>query len=197
MTSRDKLIDATLTLLRSQGFRGTGMNQIVEQSGAPKGSLYHHFPLGKEQLVIETLRTAGRNVEKRISDALRQHADTGKALRAYLEAYAREIRESDFQRGCPVGNVAMDVAATEPNLRTVCNEIFKTWASLIARRLQEDGAPKAEAESLAEFVISSLEGALILCRAQRSTQPLQHAAKRIELLVKNPSAKGGARKGAR
>jgi AcrR family transcriptional regulator len=183
MTSRDRMIGATLRLLRSQGFRGTGMNQIVQESGAPKGSVYHHFPNGKEQLVIETLQVAGANVEKKITEALDSHKDVAKALRHYLEAYAREIGESDFQRGCPVGNVAMDVASSEPKIRSVCDEIFGTWTALIAKKLQVSGLPKTEASSLAEFVLSALEGALILCRAQRSTEPLNRVADRIEVML--------------
>jgi TetR/AcrR family transcriptional repressor of lmrAB and yxaGH operons len=183
MNSRERMIDATLRLLRSQGFRGTGVNQIVQESGAPKGSVYHHFPQGKEQLVIEALREAGTAVETKITQALDSHSDVGTALRAYLEWYGREIRESDFQRGCPVANVAMDVAASEPNIRAVCQEIFGAWTALIAKRLHADGFGKAEADSLAEFVVSSLEGALVLCRAQRSTRPLQRVAKRIEKIL--------------
>jgi AcrR family transcriptional regulator len=183
MNSRERMIEATLRLLRSQGFRGTGLNQIVQESGAPKGSMYHHFPQGKEQLVIETLRSAGAAVEEKIRDALDGQDDVGKGLRRYLESYAREIRASDFQRGCPVGNVAMDVAASEPNIRAVCKEIFAAWTSLIAKRLVKDGVARAEADSLAEFIVSSLEGALILCRAQRSTKPLQRVAHRVEKIL--------------
>jgi TetR/AcrR family transcriptional repressor of lmrAB and yxaGH operons len=183
MGSRQRLVEATLRLLRSQGPTATGMNQIVRESRAPRGSIYHHFPGGKEQLVVEALRTAGDAVAGKIRDALDAHADVADALRAYVEAYAEEIRDSDYRRGCPVGNVAMDAAATSPTIRQVCDEIFAGWAALIAGRLEREGRPKGEAAALSDFVLSALEGALILCRARRSTGPMEAVATRIESML--------------
>jgi TetR/AcrR family transcriptional repressor of lmrAB and yxaGH operons len=177
------MVETTLALLRSQGPRATGMNQIVRESRAPRGSIYHHFPAGKEQLVAEVVRTAGSLVADRIRGALDAHAGVAAALRAYVEAYAEEIRESDYRRGCPVGNVAMDAAATSPALRQVCDEAFSAWTSLIAGRLEAEGRTAAEAASLADFVVSALEGALILCRARRSTAPLAAVAARLEAML--------------
>ena len=183
MNSRQRMIDATLRLLRSQGLRATGMNQIVSASSSPRGSIYHHFPGGKEQLVVEVLWTAGQVVANRIRDVLDTHQTVAEALRAYVLAYAEEIRQADFERGCPVGNVAMDAAATSPTLRQVCDEIFSGWAELIARRLEREGHKTGEAAALAQFVISAVEGALILCRASRSTQPLEGIAARLERML--------------
>ena len=183
MDSRQRMIDATLRLLRSQGLRATGMNQIVRESKAPRGSIYHHFPRGKEQLVVEVLRTAGDAVAAKIRDALEANDDPATALRAFVEGYAEEIRRSDFQRGCPVGNVAMDAAASSSSIRLVCQEIFVAWAALIARRLERHGVPAKEADGLAELVISALEGALILCRARRSTEPMEGIAARMEMML--------------
>lgn len=183
MDSRQRMIEATLRLLRRQGLRATGMNQIVSVSSAPRGSIYHHFPGGKEQLVVEVLWTAGQTVANRIRDALETHGTVAEALQAYLLAYAEEIRLADFERGCPVGNVAMDAAATSPTLRQVCDEIFRGWAELIARRLEREGHKPVDAAALAQFVISAIEGALILCRASRSTQPLEGIAARLERML--------------
>jgi TetR/AcrR family transcriptional repressor of lmrAB and yxaGH operons len=155
------------------------MNQIVAESGAPRGSIYFHFPGGKEQLAVEALRTAGETVALKIREALNAHRDVTRALRAYVESYAEEVRRSDFQRGCPVGNAAMDAAATTPAIREVCDEIFAGWTRLIAQRLERDAFRKKDAESVAEFILASIEGALILCRARRSTEPLERVAQRL------------------
>ncbi len=183
MDSRTRMVDTTLRILRSQGLRATGMNQIVRESRAPRGSIYHHFPGGKEQLVVEALRTAGEAVAAKIRAALDAHADVAEALRAYIDGYAEDIRASDYRRGCPVGNVAMDAAATSPAIRRVCDDIFAGWAALIARRLERERRTRKEARALADFVISSLEGALILCRARRSTEPLAGVAERLERVL--------------
>jgi TetR/AcrR family transcriptional repressor of lmrAB and yxaGH operons len=195
------MVDTTLRILRSQGVRATGINQIVRESRSPRGSIYHHFPGGKEQLVLEALRVAGEAVAGKIRGALDAHADVAAALRAYIDGYAEDIRASDYRRGCPVANVAMDAAATSPAIRHACDEIFAGWAAPIARRLEREGRRPKDAAALAEFVISTLEGALILCRARRSTEPLAGVAARLETLLGAGGANGvggsGPRTGAR
>lgn len=184
MDSRQRMIETTLQLLRTQGLRATGMNQIVAESRAPRGSIYHHFPGGKEQLAIESLRTAGEIVAAKIEHALDSQASVARAVEVYSELYGEEIRQSDFARGCPVGNAAMDASATSPAIREVCDAIFVRWASLIAERLEREGVSKSEAHSLAEFVLASIEGALILCRARRSIQPLESVAARLGAMLR-------------
>jgi AcrR family transcriptional regulator len=179
MDSRQRMIETTIRLLRTQGLRATGINQIVQGSKAPRGSIYFHFPGGKEQLAIEAVRIAGANGTRKIRDALDGHKDTATALRRYIEVYAEEIRESDFQRGCPIANIATDAAATSPPIRTVCAEIFAEWQGHIAKRLERDGFRKRKAEALAELILSSIEGAIIFCRARRSTEPLARVAEHL------------------
>lgn len=183
VTSRQRMIETTLRLLRRQGFSATGMNQIVEESGAPRGSIYHHFPGGKEQLAVEALRTAGRLVVARLRERLDSEQDLGDAIRSFADTFASEFAESGYQRGCPVGNAAMDACATSGTIREVCEEIFTEWQSLLAVRIARAGYSKEEATSLAEFIVSSLEGALILCRARQSAEPLQRVAERVAALL--------------
>jgi AcrR family transcriptional regulator len=183
VNSRDRLIETTVRLLRSQGLCATGMNRIVAESRAPRGSLYHHFPGGKTELTVEALRVAGAAVTERIRTMLDTRDDTASALQKYTRAWVEDVRLSDFQHGCPVGNVAMDAASTTPALRTVCNEIFSEWQGLISARLVRDGVAPKEADSMAEFLVSALEGALILCRARRSTEPLERVADRIGTML--------------
>jgi TetR/AcrR family transcriptional repressor of lmrAB and yxaGH operons len=179
MNARERMIETTLRLLRTQGLRATGMNQIVLESQAPRGSIYHHFPGGKEQLAAEALRTAGAAIAARIRAALDAHRDPSVALRTFIEEYARELRESDYQRGCPIGNAATDATATSESLRGVCAGVFAEWEQLIAQGLERAGFRGKEARALAEFTLASIEGALILCRARRSTEPLARVAKQI------------------
>jgi len=177
------MIEATIRLLRSQGLNATGINDILAASKAQRGSIYFHFPGGKEQLAVEALRTAGATVSAKIRSALNAERNTTTALRRYVSAYAREIRESDYQRGCPVGNVAMDAAATSPRIREACASIFADWQNLIADRLKDDGVAPKEALRLSEFILSALEGALILCRARRSTEPLDQVADQLAVVL--------------
>jgi TetR/AcrR family transcriptional repressor of lmrAB and yxaGH operons len=195
-TSRQRVVDATLLLLRRQGLAATGMNEIVRDSRAPRGSIYHHFPGGKDELVVEALRAGGAAVATLIRDTLAAHADATVALRAFIAIYVQNIRDSDYQQGCPVGNAAMDVAASSAAIRRVCEEIFAGWVALMAEGLRRDGIRPSEAEALAEFMLSSLEGALILCRAQRSTQPLERVADRMEAIIRTAARRPNRRETA-
>ena len=182
-SSRQRAVDATLLLLRTQGLTATGLSRIVKDSKAPRGSIYHHFPGGKEELVVEALRTAGAAVAAKIGAALAGHPYAAVALRHYAQDYAEDIRQSGYERGCPVGNAAMDAAATSSTIRTVCDEIFAGWEARIAERLRHEGVARHEADALAELVLSALEGAVILCRARRSTTPLERVADRMGAII--------------
>ena len=175
MDSRQRMIDTTARLLWSQGLRATGMNQIVKESKAPRGSIYHHFPEGKEQLAAAALRAAGEVMTANIRAAL-AHRDADTAIRTFVEVYAREMRDSDFHHGCPIATVALEAATTSPAIREVCASVFGAWEDLLAARLTRDGVPRKEARRLAVVILSLLEGAMILCRARRTTQPLRHVA---------------------
>lgn len=179
MTTRERMVETTLRLLRTQGLRATGMSQIVEESQAPRGSIYHHFPGGKEELAAEALRTAGATVAAKIRAVLDAHRDVRGALRKFMAAYAEELRKSDYQQGCPIANAATDATATSASLREVCAGVFAEWERLIAERLERDGFRGKEARARAEFIVASIEGALILCRARRSTEPLERVTEQI------------------
>jgi TetR/AcrR family transcriptional repressor of lmrAB and yxaGH operons len=199
MDSRQRLIETTLRLLRSQGLRATGTNQIIQQSGAPRGSLYHHFPGGKEQLVIEALRAAGEMIGGKIRIALEGQKSATSALRKFVQAYSEEMLQSNYQQGCPIGNAAADAASTSQAIRQVCDEIFASWERLIAQGLERGGFDRKQAGALAEFTLSSIEGALILCRTRRSIQPLERVGQRIESILSTAkrSRRPGRRNGAR
>ena len=178
MDSRQRLVETTARLLWRQGLRATGLSQIVEESNAPRGSLYFHFPGGKEELATEALRAAGAVMTRNIREAL-AHRTATVAVRRFVESYAREMEESDFHHGCPIATVALEASTTSEPIRRVCEAIFAEWESLLCARLQQDGYGKREAAKLAAVILSALEGAMILCRARRSTEPLKWVAEHL------------------
>jgi TetR/AcrR family transcriptional repressor of lmrAB and yxaGH operons len=179
MGSRQKVVEATVRLLRRQGLSATGINRIIRESRSPRGSIYFHFPGGKEELTIEALRSAQKTVVGRMQAAMGRGRSTAAALRRVVRDYVADLRESGYEFGCPIANVTLDVSAESPRIRAVCAEIFSDWQTRIRAALERDGYPKREADAMAEFMLSSLEGALILCRAQKSTAPLTRVADRI------------------
>lgn len=191
MTTRERLIETTLSLLRARGLGATGLNRILAESRAPRGSLYHHFPGGKEQLVIAALEAAGAAIAARIDAALAAPDGRGGALGAFIRDYAETMVASDYTQGCPIGNVAVDAAATAPAVRRACDAIFAAWQARIARALESAGVERDRAPALAEFVLATIEGALILCRTRRSVEPLMRAGERLAAL--RPAPPRGAR----
>jgi TetR/AcrR family transcriptional repressor of lmrAB and yxaGH operons len=177
------MIDTTVRLLRTQGLHATGMNQILKESRAPRGSVYHHFPGGKNQLATAALRAAGQTVVRKIESALNGAADIRQALEGYVDLYAEEIQESGFNRGCPVANVAMDASANSEEFREICSDIFTSWQVPIAQRLMREGFNRNDADDFAEFLLAAIEGAVILGRARRTTAPLHRIKQKIALLL--------------
>jgi len=177
-SSRQRIIETTARLLWSQGLRATGVQQIADESRAPRGSIYFHFPEGKEQLAAEALRSAGAVMTANITEAL-SHRNVKTAVRKFVDAYAIEMEASSFHHGCPIATVALEAAATSPVIRDVCARVFAEWEDLLAARLERDGKGKRESRKMAVVILSALEGAMILCRARRTTDPLKHVAEHL------------------
>jgi TetR/AcrR family transcriptional repressor of lmrAB and yxaGH operons len=177
-SSRQRIVETTARLLWSQGLRATGVNQIAAESKAPRGSIYFHFPGGKEQLAAEALRAAGASMTANIEEAL-THRSATTAIRRFVDSYAREMRDSDFHHGCPVATVALEASTTSPLLREVCARIFGEWEDLLERRLVRDGLKPREARRFAGVILSALEGAMIVSRARRDTEPLEWVAQHL------------------
>jgi TetR/AcrR family transcriptional repressor of lmrAB and yxaGH operons len=175
---RQRMLDTTARLLWRQGLRATGMEQIVRESRAPRGSIYFHFPKGKEQLAATALQVAGAQMTANITAAL-AHRNTRTALEKFLAVYGEELAASRFLHGDPIATVALEAAATSPALRTVCAGIFTQWERLLADRLRLDGFSPAKARSFAVVILSLLEGAMILCRTHQTTAPLKDVSRHL------------------
>lgn len=166
------MLETTTRLLRVQGYNGTGLNQIIRESGTPKGSLYYHFPGGKEQLAAEAVSLSSQMMAGRIQQAFDATTSVGDAVRAILEVSAKELEDTDFQCGCPVATVALEVATTDGAVRHACQEAFQSAQAVLERNLRQHGYSDDQATGLAEFMITAYEGALLLSRARRETTPL-------------------------
>jgi TetR/AcrR family transcriptional repressor of lmrAB and yxaGH operons len=174
--TKDRLVATTRRLLWNQGYSATGMNQIIAESETPRGSVYFHFPGGKESLAIEALREAGRAMTDLMRTTLEKTGDVAGMLHAHVEYFARSMERSNWQRGCPIATVTLEAAALSEPIRRVCEEAFADWTGLMSDRLVQAGVEPERARELATIVLSAVEGALVLCRAQRDTKPLELVA---------------------
>lgn len=177
------MITAMAELLRAQGYHATGLNQITQESGTPKGSLYFHFPGGKEELAIAAVQAAGEEESQRIAATLGSQEQLADAISALALAIAHSLQSSNFQDGNPVTLIAVETAATHEALRQTCEQIYQTWYALIEERLQLAGLPSSQSESWAMLILAALEGALVLSRTQRTLKPLEAVADQLRSLL--------------
>ncbi|WP_445152399.1 TetR/AcrR family transcriptional regulator [Baekduia sp. Peel2402] len=172
--ARDRMIASTTALIRERGVEATSLSDVLAHSGAPRGSIYHHFPGGKAQLVEEATRAAGGMFAAGMVAAL-EADDPLAALRAFADGWRAVLRESDFAAGCPIAAVAVEgtnnVAACD-----AAGEAFTDWQEVLAAALRRRGVQEARAASLATLAVAAIEGAVILARAQRSEAPLERVA---------------------
>jgi TetR/AcrR family transcriptional repressor of lmrAB and yxaGH operons len=181
--TRTRMIETTARLLQHRGYHGASLNEILEASGAPRGSLYFHFPGGKEQLAIEATRAAVDEATQALAAMLAQSKTAAAGVRAYAEAAAQLMRESDYTFGCPVSPLILDASGGVAELAKLCREAFETWTGMIAAALAAAGAPKGRAASLALLSVTAIEGALLAARAYRDIKPLMTVGAELEVIL--------------
>ncbi|MBD0843401.1 TetR/AcrR family transcriptional regulator [Streptomyces sp. TRM68416] len=181
--TRSRLIAATRALIEARGYFGTGLNQVLAESGAPRGSLYFHFPAGKDQLVAAALTESGQEVGDLIASLGADRLSALEIVRRLLDVFAERMEASDYDKGCPLATVALEVAGGNEVLRGVCAEAYGRWQQALADCLTAEGHSAASAEARASAVLAQVEGALLLARVQRSRLPLEQAARAAELLL--------------
>lgn len=177
------VISAAL-LMRERGARSTAIADVLEHSGAPRGSAYHYFPGGREQLLCEAVDYAAGYV----ADAIASAASAVGMLDVAVRFYRKGLLDSDFRAGCPVMAVAVEAGDPDPRTAAAVQhaaDAFGQWNQLITRRLIADGVSRAKAVELATLVIAGLEGALVLARTARDVAPLDAVHKRLRSLLKS------------
>ena len=190
---RGAIVRAAATLFRRNGFAATGINEIAEVSGAPKGSLYHYFPNGKDQIAEAAVRFAGNGVVATLEKLEQDHPSASAMIRAYCRLLSGWMAKSGFRDGCPIATTLLESAPQSADMATAGREAFAGWCAVIARALVRDGFGKAEARRLATLAVCSIEGALILARVEASAAPIDDVAKSLgcALQFKTPARKRG------
>jgi AcrR family transcriptional regulator len=173
--TKERIVERSAELFRRQGFTGTGVKQIVAEASAPFGSLYHFFPGGKQQLGEEVIRHSGALYGQLIDAFFTPGCDAESAVRSFFAAAAQTLRQTDYADACPIATVALEVSSTSEPLRKACAEVFDGWIDMAAQRLASSGLGTARSRQLAISMLASLEGAFVLARALRSTEPVEVA----------------------
>ena len=173
--TRERIVNAGAELFRRQGYTGTGLKQIVTAARAPFGSLYHFFPGGKENLGEDVIRWSGAQYGQLIDAVFDPAPDVATGVRDFFAGAGEFLAESDYADACPIATIALEVASTSERLRLATAAVFEDWIGALALRLTAAGISSSDARELAIGVLAGLEGAFVLCRATRSTEPLRVA----------------------
>ncbi|MCR8899327.1 TetR/AcrR family transcriptional regulator [Gordonia sp. GONU] len=173
----ERIVVAMAELLRRQGYAATGIKQVVETADAPIGSIYHHFGGGKRDVAAAALRQSGAAYGELIGLLLAPYDDPAEGIEAAFVAAAGTIEQGGWLNMCPVGTVAGEVADAEPALREVADEVMSAWIDAGTALFAARGLTDADARSLMYAVVSALEGAFIVARTQRSTDPILAAGR--------------------
>jgi TetR/AcrR family transcriptional regulator, lmrAB and yxaGH operons repressor len=178
--TRETMIRCAAALIGTRGVAGASFSDVLAESGAPRGSIYHYFPDGKRQLTEEAVRWT--------SDQILGYLATGPlnspraVLEHFVDLWRRAVVASNGATGCAVAGVAIDTDTDEPLMATV-REALQSWIDALAARLRTAGLEEHRAFSVASLTIAAMEGSLILCRAEQGVAPLEAVASELSRLV--------------
>jgi TetR/AcrR family transcriptional regulator, lmrAB and yxaGH operons repressor len=182
--SKEKTLAAAVKLFRRQGYHGTALHDILAEAGSPRGSLYFHFPRGKEEIGEAALALAAEALRQGIARAAAASDNAETFLVRMVRGMAAELERSDYKEGCPIATTALETAAQSEILGATARDAFQQWELEIKRGLERFDMATADADLVATLVLSQLEGALLLARTYRSLQPIHRAEQAVKLLAR-------------
>ncbi len=176
--ARERMLESAVVLIRERGAANTSIDQILSHSGAPRGSVYHHFPEGRQQVIREAITS----LEYGVHEMTQAVADQGLlvAFDLFLTLWTQRLTESDFTAGCPVVAVTIE---SDPELIETAQQVFTSWRAALTDVATKQGVPAARARRLATMIVAGVEGAVILCRAERSIQPLKDVGRELRTII--------------
>jgi TetR/AcrR family transcriptional repressor of lmrAB and yxaGH operons len=185
--SRTALVESAAVLFRRQGYAATGVNQILETAEVKAGSLYHHFPDGKQQLAAAVVDSVGASIEQRLRTFLASDLPVADIVDGWADLMASGL-VTDGRDGCPIEPIATESVNASPVVREASARTFASWSLAIADRLRKDGRADQEADRTALAVVSLLEGALLLSRIAGNTAALDAAKAAARTLLSPENA---------
>jgi AcrR family transcriptional regulator len=180
--TKQRMLDSAVLLLRERGAAGVTVDAVLAHSGAPRGSVYHHFPGGRNELVLGAVRQAGDYISTMVSDSAAE-GDVVAMVERLVAFWKRALTRTDYRAGCPVAAMAIDSRDIVPDAGDVVREIFTRWQASLAEALSANGFTVQRAQRLATLIVAAIEGAVILCRAHRDLGPLDDVLVEIAPLL--------------
>ncbi|HEY8785823.1 MAG TPA: TetR/AcrR family transcriptional regulator [Candidatus Limnocylindria bacterium] len=179
--SRASMVRGAVSLIRTRGVNATSFSDVLAKSGAPRGSIYYHFPKGKEQLAGDAIRWTSERVLAH-QRACRATTPAG-VLDCFIDMWRQVVVASGGTAGCVVAGVAIDTTADDRTMIDLVRATFRSWVDLLTEQLASVGVPSRRASRVAVAVVAGMEGALILCRAEGNSGPLETVAAELKRLL--------------
>ena len=196
--SRSRMIYAAAELFRERGYHATAFSDVIQASGAPRGSTYFHFPGGKQQLACEAVALAGDEIEQMVATAAARCDDPGSLVRALGDMVAARLEGSGYRSGCAIATMVLELAPQSEELSSQFENVFGRWRQALVRRFEIWGITPGRATDLAELVMSVFEGALVVSRAARRIDSFRTATEALaEFIGHEPRLPAGSSRAAR
>ncbi len=178
--TRERLISVAAALFQSKGYQAIGLNEICAVGNLPKGSMYYHFPKGKEEIAVAVIDASKHEIGLNIKAAHENSASLNQFVDLLVDQFCQNLTTSNFTKGCPITTINLEMASESENIRIACNAAYTHWADVCASVFNCSGVDAQRSEELAEFLLAVIEGALILARAQKTVLPLTRAGIHIK-----------------
>jgi TetR/AcrR family transcriptional repressor of lmrAB and yxaGH operons len=182
--TRERLIGAMLEALRTRGYHGVGLADVLDAAGAPKGVLYHHFPGGKSELAVSAIDAVVGQIGLDLDKLFQRTGDPAQALAVWLGGAQRILEKSGFERGCPLATIALESSPDDEEIRRALEKGFAAIRSRLGGVLAGSGLSQARSRNLAALIVSAYEGALLQARVAGSVQPMRDTAEALVDLVR-------------
>jgi len=185
MNTREKILTTAAFLFQKNGYHATGLNEIIKESGTPKGSLYYHFPSGKEELVAATIKLMGDKIQHQIEEELAKNSDPVQAIKEFILDLARNFNEKDQKNCFSISLLALETVKISESLRKTCIEVYDLWTDTYYQKLVSSGFSSEKATELSLILQLMIEGAITISLIRNDTTMLVAAAEKIPILLNN------------
>lgn len=185
MDTKSLMIDTATKLFQQKGYKGVGLNEILKACNISKGALYHHFPNGKEELLIACLQSLNEAITTDIESIFQQHLSTQEATQAIIEKLILNIEIDGTLTGYTFSSIVSEMASLSEPLRNACRALYEKIQDIYRNKLLSDGYSIESASSVSLFMLATIEGAMMLCLTQKSTDPLKTIGKLLPNILKS------------
>jgi TetR/AcrR family transcriptional regulator, lmrAB and yxaGH operons repressor len=182
-SAREDMLSAAVELFRARGYEGVGVAELLQRSGAPRGSLYFHFPGGKEQIGAEVVERVGVTVAQRFRELAATDVDLNTFIERVFKTTAKECKERDYKASCPMAAIAAGVSSDNPKLQAAIRDAFAAWEREIAAAAETRGMTRKNAETFASSFVTAMEGAFVVSKAQGNSTAHINASRAMQALA--------------